>query len=493
MGGVIRRDPEGAAAREHDLIVVGGGIYGVCVTLEAARRGLRPLLLERGDFGERTSWNSLRIVHGGLRYLQSLDLARFRESVSERTWFLEHYPELVRPLPCVMPLYGRGLKRPAVLSAALRLNDWLSRNRNDGVEAASRIPDGRVLSAAETVERFPSVSRDGLRGAAAWSDAFVPDTQRLLIELLRWACACGASALNYVEATELIEEGGAVRGVRGKNRESDATHEYRAPVVVNCGGPWVREIAARFDRDARELFVPSLALNLLLDRDPPSESAVAVAPPEPGGRVYFVVPWKGRTFAGTFHAPGAAAPPPDEAEEPGESLVREFLAELDRAIPAFGFREEDVLRVHWGRLPVTHEGGVDLKKRPVLQDHGAHGGPRGLFSVSGIKFTTARRVAEKTLESVSAEGVLMREVTSPQAGEPPRPSPLPDASRMRDLLSTDPVEARAVVQRAVSEESVVALEDLLLRRTDWGVLPHDSEELAPLIAPLLAEIRHQGA
>ena len=126
----IIREPLDAVKKKYDLIIIGGGIYGTMLSLEASRRGLLSLLLERDDFGQHTSFNSLRIIHGGLRYLQSLDLHRFRESVSERKWFLKTFPHLIKTLPCLMPLYGNGLYHPFVLRTALLMNDILSYNRN---------------------------------------------------------------------------------------------------------------------------------------------------------------------------------------------------------------------------------------------------------------------------------------------------------------------------------------------------------------------------
>ena len=163
---MIERTLPAASCDEYDLVIVGGGVYGAALCLEAARRGLRPALLERDDFGGATSWNSLRIVHGGLRYLQSLDLHRFRESVAERKRWIVDFPDLVRPLPCLMPLYGDGMHRPMVLRAALVLNDALSAGRNRGTRPDRNLLSGRVLSAAQTVERFPRVRGDGLKGAA---------------------------------------------------------------------------------------------------------------------------------------------------------------------------------------------------------------------------------------------------------------------------------------------------------------------------------------
>ncbi|RPH57928.1 FAD-dependent oxidoreductase, partial [bacterium] len=170
---VIDRDPDDAAAGSSDLLVIGGGMYGAVLALEAARRGISTLLLERGDFGRETTWSSLRILHGGLRYLQRLDLPRFRESVGERRWFLRCFPDLVEPLPCLMPLHdpprGGRLRRPGIFRFALRVNDLLARER--------ALPPGRLLSAAETVELFPGVDRAGLRGGALWYDAVAKDPE----------------------------------------------------------------------------------------------------------------------------------------------------------------------------------------------------------------------------------------------------------------------------------------------------------------------------
>ena len=211
----IERQPENVATGRYDLIVIGGGIYGVALNLEAARRGYRSLLLERDDYGGATSWASLRIVHGGLRYLQSFDLPRFFESVRERRWLLRHFPDLVRPLPCLMPLYDRGLRRPAVLRLALALNDLLSTQRNHGLRSAVRLPRGRIVDPRETAALFPKVDRSGLTGAALWHDAVMLSSERLIMEMLHWACACGSRALNYMEGERTDHRGRRGAGGRG--------------------------------------------------------------------------------------------------------------------------------------------------------------------------------------------------------------------------------------------------------------------------------------
>lgn len=379
-----------------DLLVIGGGFHGAMLTLEAARRGLSTVLLERDDFGGATSANSLRIVHGGLRYLQSLDLPRFRESVAERHWFLRHFPDLVQSLPCLMPLYspprGGRLRRPALFRAALAINDRLARE--------SLLPPGRVVDVAETVELFPEVDRNGLVGAALWHDAVLTDPRRVLHEALRWAGRCGARSLNRIEAVELRTEGRKVTGLRAVGRESGETFELRARAVVNCAGPWCRTIAARFDRDLPELFRPLLAFNLLLDREPPSRAALAVAAPGKGAQTWFLLPLDGKVFAGTFYVPARGEFHPESG--PDEAAGSAFLGELNAAMPGWDVRPEHVLQVCHGWLPAQAEGSPVPASRPVLHDHGANGGPEGLFSVSGVKLTTARAVAEKTLARILA-------------------------------------------------------------------------------------------
>lgn len=450
------RDPHGAAAASYDLLVVGGGFHGAMLTLEAARRGLSVLLVERDDFGGATSWNSLRIVHGGLRYLQSLDLSRYRESVAERRWFLQHFPDLVEPLPCLMPLYdpprGGRLRRPAAFHLALALD-----------KALSRRDEGRIVDAAEAVRLFPAVDRAGLVGGALWYDAVMPDSQRVLVETLRWASRCGARMLNYTEAVGIRMEEGRVAGLRAVDRETGESLELRGRAVVSCAGPWCRELAGRFDRDLPELFRPLLAFNVLLDREPLASTAVAVAARGKNAQTWFLLPWKGRMLAGTAYtrSPGGSGPgaPPDEEE------VGELLAGLNAAVPGWNVRPSEILRVCHGWLPAEAECSAVPAERPVIHDHGSHGGPQGLFSVSGVKLTTARAVAEATLarlfERLPAPGWIGRPEADP-------PLPLDD---FLNLAARDREAARVHLRGIVERQSVVHLEDLLLRRADWGIHP----------------------
>jgi glycerol-3-phosphate dehydrogenase len=467
----LGRDPRGAAASSYDLLVVGGGFYGAMLTLEAARRGLSVLLLERDDFGGATSWNNLRIVHGGLRYLQSLDLPRYRESVAERRWFLQHFPDLVEPLPCLMPLYdpprGGRLRQPALFHLALVVDERLSAGRNEELRPDREIPPGRLLDVPETAGLFPGVDRKGLVGAALWYDAVMPDSHRVLVEALRWARRCGARVLNYTEAVDLRVEGGRVAGLRAVDRETGRSLALRAGAVVNCAGPWGRLLAGRFDRDLPELFRPLLAFNVLLDREPLARVALATAGRGRRAQTWFLLPWKGRVLAGTFYvaAPGGSGP----TGGPDEEHVEELLAALNEAIPGWDVRSSQVLRVFHGWLPAEADGSAVPAGHPVLHDHGSAGGPRGLFSVSGVKLTTARAVAERTLARLF-ERRGERLPPPGWIGRPEADPPLP-LDGFLALAARDREAARAHLQGLVERQSVVHLEDLLLRRTDWGMHP----------------------
>jgi glycerol-3-phosphate dehydrogenase len=470
--GKIYRNAGNAAEKAFDLIIIGGGIYGVMLSFEASRRGLKSLLLEKEDFGGGTSFNHLRILHGGLRYLQSLDLNRFRESVGERSWFLQTFPDLVDIMPCLMPLYGNGARRPGIFRGALALNDLLSRSRNLGVRADRQLPNGRVVCAKETSELFPGVDMGGLEGGAIWFDACMANSERLFIEILRLSCRLGGLALNYMEAAELLKTSEGIGGVGAVDRESGETFEFRAPIVVNAAGPFCRQVASGFDRDFPALFRSSLAWNVLLKNRALSDCALAVAPKKPKGRTYFLVPWKGMILAGTGHAPWA-----DSSRPPAPTIeqLQEFLDDLNLAIPSLAASQADILQIFPGLLPATDEGNTTLSTQEIVVDHGQVGGPKGLYSVSGVKFTTARLVAEKILGQ-TFPGMPPAKLSNECASDSL------DRQNMRGVFAIEwrpdiqTSEWEHALREIILEESVIHLDDLVFRRTTlWNNLSRTME------------------
>ena len=224
----LLRNPEKAVKENFDLIIIGGGIQGVMLSLEASLVGLKPLLLEKQDFGGATSFNSLRLIHGGFRYLQSMDYSRLSTSAAERRWFLQNFPDLVKPFPCLVPLYGKGLRRKSTLSVALFLYNLLTQDRNNGVQNNRHIPKGKVISASETSATFPMVDTKGLQGGAIWYDGFLENSQRLIIEFLRMATNKGAVALNYVEAKQLHKDSNQITGIKALDTETNKEYLFKS-------------------------------------------------------------------------------------------------------------------------------------------------------------------------------------------------------------------------------------------------------------------------
>jgi glycerol-3-phosphate dehydrogenase len=469
----ILRNPAAAARDAYDVIIVGGGIYGAMVSLEAARRGLRSLLLERDDFGGATSLNSLRIIHGGFRYLQTLDFRRFFESVQERQWFLKTFPHLIQPLPCLMPLYGNGLRKPSILDAALRLNDALSWNRNHGVPPHNHLPDGKVISSKEVQELFPILNADGLQAGAVWYDACMPNSQRVLITILRWACALGGTALNYVAAKELLKEGDRITGILAIDQISGTSYPYQAPIVINAAGPWCRELAAQFGYDSPELFRPSLAWNVLFDRPALSTHALAIAPPKPNGHTYFFHPWKGKLLIGTVHTPWIQ--PITQYPRPSPQQLQDFIQDLNAAIPQLNVQMDQIQRIFTGFLPVIHSDTTQLSTQACLKHHGPYASHLGLYSISGVKFTTSRRVAAAIISQIFPKHPYQN-----QSDIHLIQSLDPDITLDSDhLLKGEMFSSH--LRQILTTESVQFLDDFILRRTSLGDHPEQAISSAPFI------------
>ena len=286
---------------------------------------------------------------------------------------------------------------------------------------------------------------------------------------------CGALTLNYVEARRLSTAAGRVRGLVVADLEGGGELEIRTPLVVSCAGPWCGELAARLDRDRPELCRPALAFNLLLDRVPPSDCAVAVRPPGPGARIYFMRPAGERLLAGTYHAGSAAL---NGQEGWDRALVERMLEDLNAAIPSFELAARDVLRVYPGRLRARRPGGAETARRPVILEHDRVGGPAGLVSVDGPKFTTARSVAELTLRRVWRR---RGESLAPIGGEG-----RPPATRWPALESLAAGATPGVtLARLMEEESALHLDDLLLRRAEWAEDPRRLQPIADQVAGIL--------
>jgi glycerol-3-phosphate dehydrogenase len=462
----VRRDLAALAAREWDLAVVGGGIYGAAVAWDAAQRGLSVALVEREDFGSGASWNSLKTIHGGMRYLQKLDLGRLRESARERAILLAIAPEVVRPLPFVVPTYGHGATGREALALGLRLNDWLTRDRNRGLPPSHRIPGARTVSAGEALRLVPGLERRGLTGAALWHDAQASSTERLTLGFVHAAADAGGLPANHAEAVALLRGAGRVAGVAVRDTLGGGSIEVRARVVVNAAGPWADDVLARAGL-ARPRAPLLRARNVVLRRPPAVAFAVGA---RSEGRFLFHVPWEGRTIVGTSYEP-AGEPPSDPMA---------FLDEASRAFPWAGIGRADAALVHEGLVP-GRNGASGLSTRPRLHDHEAEDGIPGLVSLQGVKYTTARAVAERAVD------LALRRIG--RAAPPCRTAltPLPKARPLAGSL-----EERA--RLAVRDEMALTLADAVLRRLDLGTAGAPPEaDLAAVVRVMAGELGWSAA
>src|SRR5947207_13788869 len=214
------RDLDRLTASTFDVLVVGGGICGLTIAYDAAQRGLAVALIERDDFGSGASFNHLRTIHGGLRYLQTLDIKRARESVRERRTLARIAPHAVQPLVFALPITRSITKGKLAMRAAFLLDRFVAAGRNRGVPPSHRLPAGRVVSRGTAIQRLPGLRRQGLTGAAVWYDYETTEADRLT---LAWALAAaehGAMLANHVEATSLAVRSGRVAGIRARDRET---------------------------------------------------------------------------------------------------------------------------------------------------------------------------------------------------------------------------------------------------------------------------------
>ncbi|MEO7985414.1 MAG: FAD-dependent oxidoreductase, partial [Gemmatimonadales bacterium] len=231
----VRPELSALANSEFDMVVVGGGIGGAAVAWDAALRGLSVALVERADFGGATSAESLKVVHGGIRYLQHLDAARVRESSRERSALVRIAPHLVHPLPYVIPTYGYGARSRWLLGAGFGLLSALTADRNRGIaDSARRLPGPRLVSRREALGWFPDLESNGLTGAGVFWDGQLYNPPRLVWAFIRSAVRAGAVAVNECEVTALLRLNGRVAGVRVEDRLGGASFDVRARVVVNA-------------------------------------------------------------------------------------------------------------------------------------------------------------------------------------------------------------------------------------------------------------------
>jgi glycerol-3-phosphate dehydrogenase len=510
------RDVDRLTAQTFDVLVVGGGIYGLTIACDAAQRGLSVALVERDDFGSGASFNHLRTIHGGLRYLQTLDIRRARESIRERRTLARIAPQTMEPLPFAIPLYRSVMHGKLAMRAAFLLDRIIAFDRNRGVPAPLRLRAGRIVSRHTAIQEFPGLRRQGLTGAAVWQDYVTTEADRLTCAWALGAAEHGAVLANHVEAIAPLMQGDRVAGVRAVDRTSGRELEISARIVVNATGAQIDQLVA--PRDPAQRMPMLKAMNLITSRD---AGDVALGGRSSNGRFLFLVPWRERAVFGTWES-GQPCAPDDRGVN--EAEVAAFIVELNQAFPSLDLKMADVTHVHRGVVPaIAHaHGRLTLQGREQISTDRP-----GLVSVAGTKYTTARAVAERVTTSLLAAlerpPVACRTAVTPLPGGTIRDISLTIAdarrehdeglptdtiphlvaaygSRYRDVLeiaqarpewrtrlaSQSPVIGAELIW-AVRHEMALTLADAMIRRTPLGALGYPGDAAVERAAALVSQ------
>lgn len=389
------------AAEGVDVLVIGGGITGAGVALDAATRGFRVGLVDQGDFGAGTSSRSTKLVHGGIRYLPHFDLSLVREALIERARLAANAPHLVRPLPFLVPFY-RDLTRPLGIHLPAPARPLLPMAINLGLWFYDRLAGGMVLirhrpvSLAEALQMFPYLRREGLRRASLYYDAQTDDA-RLTVAVLRTARLHGARCVNYARAVQLVRSSGRVSGVEVEDLLGGSRYRIPTRWVINAAGVWAQEVSRMAGTPQAVQLTLSKGVHLVLPRELVGVGNAALVLPETeDGRLAFIVPWEGRAVLGTTDTPysGSMEQPPVTREDV------EYLLRHARRFLNVELEPGDVLGAYAGLRPLVSAGGrsADISRRHAVVRH-----EPGFISIIGGKLTTYRRMAEDVVDVVARE------------------------------------------------------------------------------------------
>jgi glycerol-3-phosphate dehydrogenase len=386
---MAERIPHNISDETFDAVVVGAGVNGCGVARDAAMRGLRVLLLDKGDIAAGTTAASTRLIHGGLRYLEHGEVGLVRESLRERETLLRKLaPHLVRPLPMLVPVYAGRRRGRVRVRAGMLAYDLLSSSKS--------LPRHRMLDASEALQHAPGLEPEGLRGAALFYDAQVEYAERLAVENALDARACGATVITYARVERLLVEGGTARGVVFKDLLGGTTHEARASVVLNAAGPWVDEVLDNSGAEGERLLGGTKGSHVVVRAFAGAPRAAVYAEAVEDGRPFFVVPWDDKFLVGTTDERYAGDL--DRVEADGRE-IEYLLREANRVLPSARLTRGDVLYTYSGvrPLPRVAEGQESgITRRHFIKPANL----RGLFSIVGGKLTTYRALAEGAVDLI---------------------------------------------------------------------------------------------
>jgi len=387
-----------------DVVIVGGGITGIWVAREAASRGLKVALVDRGDFGAETSAATTKYIHGGIRYLEQYDFGVVRESLRERRILALGAPHLVEQTKFIMPAWRWSKPGAPILGAGMALYDLLSYDRNREAPPSLRIPHPRWMSKKKLLQSVPWLEPSGLLGAFAYHDTLNVHPERLLLAYAKSAEAAGAVLVNHCRADAFIVdhrgEQLVVEGIRATDLLNGESVEVHAGVIVNAAGPWIDSVLATLGRDAGVGVDRSKGVHVLTR--PLGGGAVrdAVFARAKSGRHVIVSPWMGKSFIGPTDTPMDGEEIRADRDDVRSILdtVNSTMGRSERPLT-----EDDVELTTVGVRPLIKvpgsEGTYTASRRHELYHH-VKQGIENVWTIGGGKWTTARATAEEMVDEL---------------------------------------------------------------------------------------------
>src|SRR5215213_4241840 len=376
---MVRDTPE-----TFDVVIIGAGINGAGIARDAAMRGLKVLLVDKGDIGSGTSSASTRLIHGGLRYLEHFEFGLVRESLRERETLLRIAPHLVRPLPLTIPIYRQSKRGPVTIRAGMIAYDLLSIGKS--------LPRHRMLSRTETLKQLPGLNPEGLIGSALYFDAQIEFAERLVVENVLAAQERGAEVLTYTRVTNLPVQGGRVAGVEFVS-EDGATGFAGANVVINAAGPWVDQLL----EGSPSLIGGTKGSHIVVPPFPGASANAIYLEAQSDGRPFFIIPWNGNYLIGTTDVRFE-----DDPDEVRSELweIDYLLAETNLAFPSAQLKRDRILFTYSGVRPLPRTGNKEeqsITRRHFIREHPQL---KNLLSIVGGKLTTYRSLAEECVDLI---------------------------------------------------------------------------------------------
>ncbi len=432
-------------ARERfDVLVIGGGITGAGVALDAAARGYAVALVERHDFASGTSSKSTKLAHGGIRYLPQFDFALVHEALVERGRMLANAPFLVRPIGFVLPLY-RGDRHPVGLPVTLPGGFGIGLVLNIGLvlydlmAGKHTIARHRHISRAEALKLAPALSPDGLKEAFIYYDAQLDDA-RLTLTGMRTAARWGAVIANHAEAIGFQQRAGRLTAARVRDTLSGEEITVEARHVVNAGGVFAERVEALTGEAPQLQVLPGKGAHLVVARERIGLLETAIVLPETDDqRLLFVIPWEGRAIIGTTDTVGGDLDHPMATEEDISYLLRHVNRYL-----TVNLTRADVLSTYAGYRPLVRSRDQKQSKQ-LSRTHAVVESPGGLVSIVGGKLTTWRRMGQDTVDHLARrDGLAIK--------HPTESLPLLGAERWPEVSASLPRRGAALGLEAESSD-----------------------------------------